>query len=74
MTSQIGQQIVTRHILPNISRRKDNQAIKFGQLIEKESRRKCGRETSSRPVFVFFKKALYKVKRSGQHFSFNIVW
>ena len=39
MTLQTGQQIVTihiitRHILPNISRSKGNQTIKFGQLIE----------------------------------------
>ena len=30
---QTGQQIIAIHILPNNSRRKDNQAIKFGQLI-----------------------------------------
>ena len=34
MTSQIGQQIITIHILPNISRSKDNQEMKFVQLIE----------------------------------------
>ena len=34
MTSQPGQQIITIHILPNISRDKSNQTIKFGQLIE----------------------------------------
>ena len=34
MTSQTGQHIITIHILPNISRSKDNQPIKFGQLIE----------------------------------------
>ena len=34
MTSQIGQQIITMHISPNISRREDNQAIKFDQLID----------------------------------------
>ena len=34
MASQIGQQIITRHILLNISISKDNQAIRFGQLIE----------------------------------------
>ena len=28
------QQIATIHILPNISRIKDNQTMKFGQLIE----------------------------------------
>ena len=34
MTSQAGHQITTIHILPNISRSKGIQAIKFGQLIE----------------------------------------
>ena len=33
-TLQSGQQIIAIHILPNISRRKGNQAIKFGQIIE----------------------------------------
>ena len=34
MTSQPGTQTIPIHILPNISRSKDNQAMKFGQLIE----------------------------------------
>ena len=34
MTSQTGKQIITTHILPNISRSKDNQTMKFGPLIE----------------------------------------
>ena len=34
MTSKTGQQVVAMHILPNISRSKDNQAMEFGQLIE----------------------------------------
>ena len=34
MTSQTGQQIVQIHTSPNISRRKGNQIIKLGQLIE----------------------------------------
>ena len=67
MTSQNGQQIIKAHILPNISRRKGNQTIKFGQLIKysikysegkifvQNSCRKWGRETSSRPLFVFEK-------------------
>ena len=33
MTSQTGPQIITIHILSNISRSKDNKAMKFGQLI-----------------------------------------
>ena len=34
MTSQPGKQTITMHIFPNISISKNNQAIKFGQLIE----------------------------------------
>ena len=34
MTSQPGYQTISIHTLPNISRSKDIQAIKFGQLLE----------------------------------------
>ena len=34
MTSQPGKQTIAIHTLSNISRIKDNQAMKFGQLIE----------------------------------------
>ena len=34
MTSETRKQINTRHILPNESKSKDNQATKFGQLIK----------------------------------------
>ena len=34
MTSKTGQQTITMHILHNVSRPKDNEAMKFGQLIE----------------------------------------
>ena len=34
MTSQPGKQTIAIHILPNISRIKGNQTMKFGQLIE----------------------------------------
>ena len=33
MTTQSGKQAITIHILPNISRSKGSQTIKFGQLI-----------------------------------------
>ena len=46
------------HILPNMSRSKDNQTMKFGQLIEynmrnifvEKSYTKCGGETIPRPL------------------------
>ena len=53
MTSQAGTQTIPIHILPNISRTKENQAMKFGQLIEynmrnifvEKSYTKCAGET-----------------------------
>ena len=35
MTSQPGKQTIPMHILPNISRSKDNKALKFGQFFLK---------------------------------------
>ena len=68
MTSQPGQQTIIIHILPNISRSKGNQTMKYGQLIEcnmrniflEKSFKKCGGETSPRP----FSEKL-KLSRSG---------
>ena len=63
MTSQTGKQIITIHILLNISRRKGNQSMKFDQLIEynvrniflqKSSENKVGRLDLD--FFLFFKK------------------
>ena len=34
MTSQTGSETIVIHILPNISRSKGNQTVKFSQLIE----------------------------------------
>ena len=56
MTSQPGQQTIVIHILPNISRSKGNQTIKFGQLIEcnmrnifpEKSYTKCNGKTGPR--------------------------
>ena len=57
MMSQPGYQTIILHILPNISRSKGNQIMKFGQLIECNMRNifleksyiKCGGETSPWP-------------------------
>ena len=57
MMSQAGTQTIVIHILPNISRSKGNQKMKFGQLIKynmtnvflEKSYTKCGSETSPRP-------------------------
>ena len=56
MTLQPWKQTITIHAFPNISRSKDNQTIKFGQLIEcnmrniclEKSYTKCGGETIPR--------------------------
>ena len=54
MTLQPGKQTIAIHILPYISRRKDNQTVEFGQLIEYNMRKiflekvypKCGGQTT----------------------------
>ena len=56
MMSRLGLQTIAIHILPSISRSKDNQKIKLGQLIEynmrnifvEKSYTKCGGETIPR--------------------------
>ena len=61
--SQPGLQTIAIHILPNISQSKCNQTMKFYQLMEYNKTNiflqklcgKWGRETSSRPLFVFQK-------------------
>ena len=62
MTSQTRKQIITIHILPNISRRKSNQAVKFGQLTECDVRNtffenhlKKGQENQFQASFCFLK-------------------
>ena len=57
MTSQRGLQTIAIYILTNISRNKDNQEIKFGQLLEynmrniflEQSYTECCGETIPRP-------------------------
>ena len=57
LMSSTGKQIITISILPNVSRSKGNQIMKFSQLIEynmlntplKKSQTKGGRETSLKP-------------------------
>ena len=71
MTSQTGTQTTTIKILPNISKSKGNQKMKFGQLIEYSVRNiflqnhaenEAGRLVPD--LFLFFKKALYEVETS----------
>ena len=59
MTSQTGQQIIAIHILPNISRNKNNQTMKFGQLMEynmtdiffEKPYAKCSEKANPRPFY-----------------------
>ena len=58
ITSQPGEQTIAIHILPNISRTKGIQAMRFGQLIEYSTRNifveksytKCAGENIPRPL------------------------
>ena len=67
LTSEPGQQTITMYILPNISRSKGKHTLKFGQLIEYNNKnvflqklcRKWGRETSSTPLFGFWKSFIW---------------
>ena len=74
--------MVNFNILPNVSRSKGNQVIRFGQLIKysmrniflQKSCRKWGRGTSSRPLFVFQKSFIQGwSKWSASYFSFILV-
>ena len=71
MTSQIGQQIITIHILSNISRSKDNQTMRFGQLTEQKIRNigksytKYGGEASPRPFHEKSKSSISLVQKSA---------
>ena len=66
--SQTGQQIIAMHILPDISRSKGNQGMKYGQL-KKHSMRifSCKIHTKNElrrldlNHFLYFRKAFYKV-------------
>ena len=74
MKLQTDSQAITINILPNISRGKDNQTMKFGQLIEYNMRtiflqtscRKWGKNTSSRPLFVYYKNFIWSKSKSSE--------
>ena len=73
MTSLADLHTIAIHILPNMSRSKGNQKMKFGQLIKYNKKKiflqnvcgKWGREASSRPLFIFWKSLIWgESKRS----------
>ena len=73
MKPQLGKHANIIHILPNISRNKNSQTIKFGQLLECNQRNIYIKNEARRLVpyhFLFFKKASYEVKASGLPLSF----
>ena len=51
MTSKPGKQTISIHILTNISRSKDNQAMKLGQLIEYNIRNICREKLYAKCLF-----------------------
>ena len=71
MTSQTGQQVISIHILPNISNNKEEEKMTFGQLIEynmrniflEKSYTKCGGKTSPIP---FYKKSKLSIPLNQQ--------
>ena len=83
MAPQSGQQTIVLHIMPNISRSKFNQTMKFSQLIGCNMRNifleklysKCGGETSSRPFSKKLKLTVSLDQWSKVFYSlFFIVW
>ena len=67
------------NLLPNISRSKENQAIKFGRLIEYSNRNNLFKNHEENEAgrlvpdfFLFFKKNFYEVKANGLQLRFNI--
>ena len=69
--SQAGQQLITIHVFSNTSRSKDNQTMKFGQLIEynikniflEKSYTKCVEEGSPKH---FYKKSKLSISPDQQ--------
>ena len=68
MRSQAGRQIITIHIVCNISKkqRQSGNEIFLKNHAENET------ERIDPDLFLFFEKALYKIKASGQQLNFNI--
>ena len=82
LTSQPGYQTIVIHIFLNILRSKDNQIMKFGQLIERNMRNiflersysKCGGETSPRPFSKKLKLTIYLDQWSKVSYSLFLLY
>ena len=67
------------HLLPNISRSKGSQTMKFGQLIEYNTRNIFSQKSCRKAVrlvldlFLFSQKASNEVKATGLQLSFNVL-
>ena len=80
MRSQLGQQTITTHVLPNIPRSKGNKKMKFDQLIKYSKNKKLFFKNYAEneegilvpDFFLFFIKTIYEVKTSGLQVIFNI--
>ena len=72
MTSQPGSQTIAIHILPNISRSKGNQTIKFDQLIEYNVRNTFVEKSYTKRVGETFPRPFSKkLKRSISLYQFS---
>ena len=79
--SQLGQKTITTHILSNISRSESNQTMKFKlnriqqeKYLSSKIMQKWGKETSSRPFFVFSKVFTWsKIKWSAAWFLYILI-
>ena len=82
MTSQIAEQIMAIHELSKISRTKNNQKNKFGQLIEcnmknvflEKSYAKCGKEASPRSFYKNSKLSISLAQWSEMFFSLFLLY
>ena len=82
MASQLGKQMISIHLLPNISRSKGNQAIIFGQLIEcnmrnifpKKSYTKHDGETNPRPFAKKLKLSISPNQQSKVFYSLFLLY
>ena len=71
--SSTGKQVVTIHILPNISKNKRGQTKIFGKLIEYNTINIFLHISYRNEAWIKLYKALYNVKASAQHLSFQYI-
>ena len=81
MTSKTGKETIAIHILPNISKYKGNQTMKFGQLIEynrrnnflKKSCTKCGSEAFPDPFKIQIERISGSIDENFIQFVFIVL-